>query len=188
MAGQLAAFDISAMQQRADEAAKGNQAIVALENDLAAQRKAIVDKANQAIEKSLNDFLNSIKTGANSILSPEDQLKYAQSTFNSDVSSGKSGNEDALNRVTADAQNLLDIAKGFYASSTGYAAVYQSVTDAITGLASNTNPLGVRSGGFVGMADGGIVGNGSYNKDSVLARYAGGGSIALAGERGRNSR
>jgi hypothetical protein len=31
------------------------------------------------------------------------------------------------------------------------------------------------------MAEGGIVGNGLYNKDSVVARYAGGGSIALAG-------
>ena len=181
VAGQLAAFDISAMQQRADEAAKGNQAIVALENDLAAQRQAIVDKANEAIEKSLNDFLNSIKTGADSILSPEDQLKYAQSKFNSDVSSGRGGNEDALNRVTADAQNLLDFAKGFYASSTGYAAVYQSVTDAITGLASNNNPLGLQNGGLVGMADGGIVGNGIYNQDSVTVRYAGGGTIALAG-------
>jgi hypothetical protein len=31
------------------------------------------------------------------------------------------------------------------------------------------------------MADGGIVGNGTFNKDSVVARYANGGSIALAG-------
>lgn len=37
-------------------------------------------------------------------------------------------------------------------------------------------------GGIVGgYADGGIVGNGMYNRDSVIARYAGGGSIALAG-------
>src|SRR5690606_13613962 len=32
-----------------------------------------------------------------------------------------------------------------------------------------------------GMRFGGIVGNGIYDRDSVLARYAGGGNIALAG-------
>lgn len=181
VAGQLKAFDINSAQARADEAAKGNAAIVALENSLAAQRKAIVDKSNAAITKSMNDFLNSIKTGSNSILSPEDQLKFAQGRFNSDVTAGKTGDQDALNRVTQDAQSLLDLAKAFYASSTGYTAVYQSVTDAITGLASNTNPLGLQNGGMVGMAAGGIVGNGTYGVDSVMAKYAGGGNIALAG-------
>ncbi|WP_199230934.1 transglycosylase SLT domain-containing protein [Azospirillum sp. TSO5] len=40
----------------------------------------------------------------------------------------------------------------------------------------------MRAGGLVGAyADGGIVGNGTWDVDSVLARYAGGGSIALAG-------
>ncbi|WP_185982977.1 TIGR02594 family protein [Aureimonas mangrovi] len=35
-----------------------------------------------------------------------------------------------------------------------------------------------------GMQTGGIVGNGEWNRDSVLARYAGGGNIALAGGEG----
>ncbi|XEY16558.1 hypothetical protein ABMY26_06825 (plasmid) [Azospirillum sp. HJ39] len=40
----------------------------------------------------------------------------------------------------------------------------------------------MRRGGLVGAyVDGGIVGNGTWDVDSVLARYAGGGSIALAG-------
>lgn len=39
-----------------------------------------------------------------------------------------------------------------------------------------------RMGGVVpGYADGGMVGNGMWDQDSVLARYAGGGNIALAG-------
>ncbi len=39
-----------------------------------------------------------------------------------------------------------------------------------------------QTGGLIGAyADGGIVGNGTWNRDSVLARYAGGGNIALAG-------
>jgi len=44
---------------------------------------------------------------------------------------------------------------------------------------------GYRNGGIVGAyANGGIVGNGIWNQDSVLARYAGGGNIALAGGEG----
>ncbi|WP_246332929.1 hypothetical protein [Aureimonas mangrovi] len=35
-----------------------------------------------------------------------------------------------------------------------------------------------------GMQTGGVVGNGIWNRDSVLARYAGGGNIALAGGEG----
>lgn len=41
---------------------------------------------------------------------------------------------------------------------------------------------GLEAGGIVGRyAAGGVVGNGRWNEDSVLASYAGGGSIALAG-------
>ncbi|MDF2797512.1 MAG: phage tail tape measure protein [Devosia sp.] len=42
--------------------------------------------------------------------------------------------------------------------------------------------MGYRLGGVVGaFANGGMVGNGIWDRDSVLARYAGGGAIALAG-------
>ncbi|SNS36076.1 hypothetical protein SAMN05216374_0972 [Tardiphaga sp. OK246] len=42
--------------------------------------------------------------------------------------------------------------------------------------------LGFQDGGRIpGYAGGGMVGNGMYNVDSVVARYAGGGDIALAG-------
>jgi tape measure domain-containing protein len=41
------------------------------------------------------------------------------------------------------------------------------------------NPFGISN--FGGLVDGGWVGNGIWNKDSVLASFAGGGAIALAG-------
>jgi hypothetical protein len=41
--------------------------------------------------------------------------------------------------------------------------------------------LGIRRNPSTGFAAGGVVGNSIYNMDSVVARYAGGGSIALAG-------
>ncbi|MBB4267734.1 tape measure protein [Roseospira visakhapatnamensis] len=43
-------------------------------------------------------------------------------------------------------------------------------------------PMGFRLGGAIpGYAGGGVVGNGVWDVDSVMARYAGGGAIALAG-------
>jgi hypothetical protein len=188
--GQLKAFDLQAQREREDEAANGNYAIIELEKKLAAERQAIIEKANKAISKSLNDFLNSVKTGNLSILSPEDQLKFAQSKFNSDYKAAQGGDEDAIGRITADAQSLLDIAKSFYASTTGYTAIYQSVTDAVSSLANKSNPLGLTSPTVsvasqddkerkfglanVGYSSGGLVQNGLKGIDSVFALVAGG--------------
>ncbi len=138
--GQLQAFDIQANDQRRAEEQAGNQAIVELEQSLAVQRKAIVDKANQQVLQSYNDFLSSIKTGSLSTLSPEDQLKYAQDLFNKDVQGAKNGDQASIDAVTKDAQNLLTIAQAYYASSSGYSDVYNGVTDAINGLSSSGGP------------------------------------------------
>ena len=63
-------------------------------------------------------------------------------------------------------------ASGTTATSAATLAGYQS-THPVTAMVN---------GGIVGaFADGGLVGNGIYNQDSVRARYAGGGDIMLAG-------
>jgi hypothetical protein len=204
--GQLAAFDLQAQSQREAEAKAGNGAIVELEQSLAAQRLAIIQKSNEAITTTMNDFLNSVMTGAQSTLSPAAQLAYEQNLFNTQLSGAQGGNSDDLNALTNTASALLTLAQNFYASGTGYADTYTQVTNAIASIAANpgqsvtpasgvtVNPVDVLAGmgtpvdglysnptNLVGMAAGGIVGNGTYNKDSVVARYAGGGSIALAG-------
>jgi hypothetical protein len=201
--GQLQVFDQSAANQRLAEARAGNGAIVELENSLALQREAIIKKSNEAIAKTMNDFLNSIKTGSQSILSPQDQLAYEQNLFNTQLAGAQGGNSDDLNALTTTASALLTLAQNFYASGTGYADTYNKVTSAITGLAAHPtqtiyNDPGITgitsdvtaninsSGGNytaagVGYADGGYVGNGIHGIDSVMAKYAGGGNISLAG-------
>jgi hypothetical protein len=204
--GQLQTFDLQAQQQELAETQKGDGAIVELEQSLAAQRLAIVQKSNAAITSSMEDFLNSVTTGSQSILSPQDQLAYEQNLFNTQLSGAQNGNSDDLSALTNTASALLTLAQNFYASGTGYADTYTQVTNAIQSLANNPNQsyVSAPSGEFGatsdntqaaindgngnilnttvgGMAEGGIVGNGLYNKDSVVARYSGGGSIALAG-------
>ncbi|KQT51975.1 hypothetical protein ASG43_20560 [Aureimonas sp. Leaf454] len=50
------------------------------------------------------------------------------------------------------------------------------------GIHGQTEGRGWQRGGLIpGFAKGGMIGNGQWNRDSVVARYAGGGEIALAG-------
>ena len=64
-------------------------------------------------------------------------------------------------------------------SGAEYDLLAKAYANILRGLISKT---GMQLGGIVGAyAGGGIVGNGIFDRDSVLARYAGGGNIALAG-------
>lgn len=137
--GQLQAFDQAAAKARGDEFKAGGFAIVELEKKLAVERQAIVDKANKAVIKSYQDFLDSVKTGDLSTLSPEDQLKFAQQKFSSTLAGAKAGDQTSIESLTKDAQDLLQIAKGFYASGTGYGDIYTMVTSAIKGLIDQGN-------------------------------------------------
>lgn len=320
LGGALASFEYKAAQERAAEVEAGGQAI----NDLVAAQEAerfnIYKKFNdaaleaakktaeelqsfvQGVAKTITAYLQSLKTASSSILSPEAQLGAAQSNFNAQFALAQGGNRDALGGITQVAQTLLDQAKSFYASSSGYTDIYSQVTAALQGLsginagtvanadaqaliaavngttaavtttgASNDNLtaaqsamiaaqtalasqqttylqtqvsllgaingladrfvsainglgaitsgignthtdqnqqqiawlislsrsagqssggtlwswLGFQNGGVIpGYAAGGVVGNGIPGIDSVLARYAGGGTIALAGQEG----
>jgi hypothetical protein len=139
---------------------------------------AAADQITASI-KTINDYLASLKLGDNSTLSPQEKLNEAQSQFNAQLTLAQKGNADAMGTITQYASSLLDQAKAFYASSAGYGDVYGAVTDALKGLTGTT---GMATGGMVpGYAAGGVVGNGMFGVDSVIARYAGGGSIGLAG-------
>jgi hypothetical protein len=165
--GQLQAFDIRAAQMRQDEVANGNYAIVELEHKLAAEREAIVKKSNEQIAKTLNDFLNSIKTGPLSVLSPEEQLKFLQGQFSSDLAKAQGGDTDAINNLTKDASSLLDAAKSYYGSSGGYVDTYNAVTSAISGLASGNLIQAAPDAGAYSTAGDTPYGDLSYLKPSV---------------------
>jgi hypothetical protein len=165
--GQLQAFDIRAAQMRQDEVANGNYAIVELEHKLAAEREAIVKKSNEQISKSLNDFLNSIKTGPLSVLSPEEQLKFLQGQFSSDLAKAQGGDTNAINNLTKDASSLLDAAKSYYGSSGGYVDTYNAVTSAITGLASGNLIQAAPDAGAYSTVGSTPYGDLSYLKPSV---------------------
>lgn len=281
--GQLAAADRQFLRERLDEMKAGGQALNDLVAAQEAERIAIIKRYNedllkfvQGVASTVRAYLEGLKTGPSSILSPQQQLAAAQSNFQAQLAKANAGDRDALSGITQVAQTLLDQAKSFYASSSGYTDIYNQVTAALQGVAnigagtvsdndkviaaineskvattgtitttslqeqsllgamnsvlgainslndrlvaainqlgavtssigsdhsgwlsaiwvatsksaSNSggtfwNWLGFKNGGVIpGYAGGGVVGNGIHNVDSVLARYAGGGTIALAG-------
>lgn len=183
LAGQLAAFDRQAEQERAEEIKNGGRAINDLEAALGAERVKIVNDYNKQIVdaqkaafKQILDYVESLKLGELSVLSPQQKLTAAQAQYNKQLDLARGGDKDALASITQTADALLNVAKSFYASSKGYADIYGQVSSDLTTLA------GGQAGGIVGRyAGGGMIGNGVYDVDSVMARYAGGGNVALAG-------
>lgn len=251
---------------------------------LGQSQKALTD-----FSKNIDDFLNGLKIGDLSTLSPEQQLAAAQTTYQTALAGARGGDPAAQGKVTDAANTLLTVAKSYFASSGGYTNIFSQVTselgalsdiaktgldtnealgsvdvntgqtaktlsvlrgiqgltaqssidisDAVqrlgeqgdytangqnsiyfgpmrdylaaieantrlSGEAADQGPGGAdawyedwfsrggivgrhATGGIIGAyAPGGVVGNGLFGKDSVLARYAGGGHIALAGQEG----
>ena len=88
---------------------------------------------------SLKAFTNDIKIGEMSILSPEKQLGEASQQFYEALAKAKTGDTQAQAGLTNLAKSLLDEAKGFYASTTGYVDVYNQVTSALDSFEDMAN-------------------------------------------------
>ncbi|KUL94327.1 hypothetical protein DK26_15045 [Bosea sp. WAO] len=150
--GQLAAFDRSAHRQRLEEMRAGGQAINDLEAALAAERLKIIETfADQAaaeqkrakqeaqnffdgFTRNLRQFVDNMRAGNDSPLSPEARLAAAQSQYNAQLALAQGGNRDAINGLTGYASSLLDAAKGFYASSPAFQAIFEQVAAQLTAL------------------------------------------------------
>jgi hypothetical protein len=138
----------------------------------------VVHSATGQIEqlgKSIKDYLLNLQFGQLSTLSPQAQLSAAQQAFEAQLTAARAGDQSALSTITKAADTLLTTARSFFASSGGYSVVYDQVVNALSSLS------GARNGGLLGLAFGGMVPGGTYNQDSILARFAGGGSVMLAG-------
>ena len=105
-----------------------------------------LEEANEkfaAMAKTINDYLDSLQLGENSILSPQDQLAAAQEQFNRQLGLAAGGDSDAMGSITKYASALLDQAKSFYASSAGYSDIYSAVTSALAALTGGTASAGM---------------------------------------------
>lgn len=152
LAGQLAAFDRNAQRERAEEIRLGGDAINELEGALAAERlKIITDFANSAAEeqkraleeaqnffdtfsRNLRQFVDGLRSGSDSPLSPEARLAAAQGQYNAQLALAQGGDRDAINGLTTYASALLEAGEAFYASSAGYQQIFDQVTTQLLAL------------------------------------------------------
>lgn len=158
LAGQLAAFDRKAEQERQAEIAAGGQAIADLEAAQYAERlKLVTDYQTQAADaerqrmeaaqqafdtfaRNIKTFVDGLRAGTASPLSPQARLAAAQSQYNAQLTLAQGGDRTALDGITSYASDLLDAAKGFYASSAAFQTIFQQVTGQLTALPSQVSP------------------------------------------------
>lgn len=150
--GQLAAFDRQAQRDREAELKAGGDELLALEEAIAAERLKLVSnyydemlqREQQALQearnffdtfsRNLREFVDGLRAGSQSPLSPEARLAAAQSQYNSQLALAQGGNRDAANSLTKYASDLIDAARGFHASSAGFQAIFNQVTAQLSAL------------------------------------------------------
>ena len=157
-AGKVAALERQFSKERADEIAQGGEDLNTLIEAQNAERlrlyqdaadeqlriqKEAFDDAKAFIEQAaqtINQYLDSLKTGSLSPLSPADKLAAAQSQFSTQLALAQGGNRDALSGITDSAGTLLDAAKGFFASSSAFQNIFSTVTSQLGALPNQVSP------------------------------------------------
>jgi hypothetical protein len=154
LAGQLAAYDRQAMREREEEIRLGGQYILELEAAQQAERfniirdfnKAANDNYKQSLQqaqdyvarftRSIQEYLDGLRAGSDSPLSPQARLAAAQSQYNAQLALAQGGDRAALDSITSYASDLLDAAKGFFASSTGFQEIFAQIQSQLGALPS----------------------------------------------------
>lgn len=152
LGGQLAAYDRQAMREREEEVKLGGQYILELEAAQQAERyniirdfnKAANDNYRQSLQQaqdyvarftnSIREYLDGLRAGSDSPLSPQARLAAAQSQYNTQLGLAQGGDRNALDGITGYASDLLDAAKGFYASSTGFQDIFAQIQSQLGAL------------------------------------------------------
>lgn len=96
--------------------------------------------------QGIKEWLDGQLLGDLSTLTPEQQLAEAQRQFESTLARAQSGDVDALQSITGQADALLRMGRDYYASSEQYTAIEQMVRGGMQGLV-NAGPTAAQLGG-----------------------------------------
>lgn len=116
-------------------------------------------EAQRQLQRNIREYLDSLRIGPQSTLSPVDRLAEAQRIYNEQLGLARGGNQEALGGITQYATSLLESARGVWASSAVYQRIFEQVQEQLRGL-------------IPGMADGGWITGGMPGRDSVLRMLA----------------
>lgn len=105
--------------------------------------KAAQDEINQ-IARNIVDYVNQLKTGSDSPLSPSGRLSAATAAYNSQLALAQGGNVSAQSTITKYADELLKASKDFSGSSAAFQTLFQNVTAqllALPAVTGSTDPV-----------------------------------------------
>jgi hypothetical protein len=111
----------------------------ALAEQQAAEDLARRQQAEQSVAGTLGgitQFIQSLQFGDASSLSPEAQLRLANSQFDILSTRALNGDYDAVSQITGAAGNLLSTGRGVYASSAGYTDLERRVVGVLEGISN----------------------------------------------------
>lgn len=121
---------------------KVNESADALQK--AADAQAEYQNSLNQTARSIVDYLNNLNAGAESTLSPTQRLYAAQSAFQSTLGLAQGNDQQALARITSDADNWLKAARDVFASGAGYQSILQQIQSQLAGLPAvqtSTDPV-----------------------------------------------
>lgn len=82
--------------------------------------------------KNLRDYVDSLKIGAESALTPAEKMAEATKQFNETYTKAIGGDEDAQNKLTEIASSYLDLAKAY--DPDAYGSIFDNVTNLLSGF------------------------------------------------------
>lgn len=88
----------------------------------------------EKVQADIVAYVESLKTGQLSPLSPTAQLALSQEAFMQALTKANAGDLSAMQGITGNATDYLSAAQRYYGSGTEYAAVFQTVTQALEAL------------------------------------------------------
>lgn len=127
------------MQRQFDDERK------ALQKKQDAQMKILTDELDAANKlkdaiKSIADYAQSLKLGANSPLSPEAKLREAQRQYQELLAKAKAGDADAMAKLSGASDAYLEAARNYYGSSTNYEDIFKGVQQAMEAIGGMSAP------------------------------------------------
>jgi hypothetical protein len=164
----LAQFEIDAQLQREEEIEAGGYAMVDLERALAAERLQIIEDFNQAaveateaaidemnsVAKGIVDYVNELRAGSESTLSPQDTLAAAQEAYDAILALAQGGDAEAQGDITGFADDLINAAREMYASGEDFQTIFQQVQDQLLALPSVTDTTDLETATLRDVLDG----------------------------------
>ncbi len=99
-----------------------------------------LDMAKQMLEaaKGIKNYLDGLKLGSLSTLSPEQMLQEASSQYQSTLLKAKSGDADSAAALQGVADAYLQQAQSYYGSNTNYAGIFSTVTSQLETFSDRT--------------------------------------------------